>query len=730
MTTKLLTLKEYMADYSAGFTNRSLVDKAYVDRTGSHSFVFQPGGTASKNVYTSWPLLYADLSAAKGFRDLLFDKTFSAITIPLTLGMDFTGVRLRALPHSGFPSGTAATVVNFADGCTMTGLEDVSDNLTLRCSNTLVPLFSIDTKTTTQKLLKIRNGAGILAIGAQPFLDISASTPSGSFGIDVDNAHIQGNGTVHISSTNAALTVRLYNNAILQGSTIFTDVAGADGISFEFYSPSIQFTTPTGLNTASGIVNNNFMADMNPTMREASTLSTNPYVINVTNGDGDYRIDYDASTGPGAVTLPLNNAGQWYIIKKHWLDTTNNPVQINPTGGALIDKSSFVTISEPGEEIMVMSTGGASWDIINRYAAVTQQVVEVSKNGNDANGNGSVDSPFLTIQAAINSITPSNSIRYTINIAPGIYVETVTLKPFITLYGAPDTVTIQNDTGAAVIAPTAMALFGCDLVNINVINAGTGIACWIQDQGSIAFVGGSVSANDDDGLLVEGSGFILASNEAGFFSNLKNGANIKDTAIGIFFQSIFYSGDITSTYFDLNMAAGTIFKYTNDNDFQGNGANIASFLQIPVSKAKYEFYDNTISGLTAINVQDAIDELATLVAGPFTSTVSTTDATLTTLQTIPTTSNSCIIVNTKIIGRRTGGSSGSAQDAGAYERILRIKNVAGTVTIYDLQTDYTSEDQSAWDVSFSVSGTDVLAQVTGAVNNNIDWKAITERETV
>lgn len=111
--------------------------------------------------------------------------------------------------------------------------------------------------------------------------------------------------------------------------------------------------------------------------------------------------------------------------------------------------------------------------------------------------------------------------------------------------------------------------------------------------------------------------------------------------------------------------------------------------------------------------------------GPNTSltqfTVATTNATVTTLATVAIPSNSSVKIEATILGRRTGGTSGAAQDAAVYVRTLRLKNVAGTVTGFNLQSDYTSEDQTTWNGTITVSGTNALVQVTGAANNNVTW---------
>jgi len=67
-------------------------------------------------------------------------------------------------------------------------------------------------------------------------------------------------------------------------------------------------------------------------------------------------------------------------------------------------------------------------------------VLVVAKKGGDA----------TSVQAAINSIHDANwRNRYLVWVAPGIYTETVTLKPFVTLEGAGKTLTTIISTGSA-----------------------------------------------------------------------------------------------------------------------------------------------------------------------------------------------------------------------------------------------------------------------------------------
>jgi len=107
--------------------------------------------------------------------------------------------------------------------------------------------------------------------------------------------------------------------------------------------------------------------------------------------------------------------------------------------------------------------------------------------------------------------------------------------------------------------------------------------------------------------------------------------------------------------------------------------------------------------------------------------VATTDATVTTIDTIATTSNTCIMVDVQVVARRTGGTAGTAGDVAAYKRLAAFKNVAGVLTQISTTTDAgTFESQAGWDCTVVVSGTNILVRVTGAANNNVTWHSTTQ----
>lgn len=109
----------------------------------------------------------------------------------------------------------------------------------------------------------------------------------------------------------------------------------------------------------------------------------------------------------------------------------------------------------------------------------------------------------------------------------------------------------------------------------------------------------------------------------------------------------------------------------------------------------------------------------------FQAQVLTTDATPTAIQTLATSTDTVMLVEARVLGRRTGGTSGTTGDSATYIRTFRVKNVGGTVTIKHLDSMYTSEDALFWNVTVAPSGTDAVISVTGSADNNITWDTTT-----
>lgn len=106
----------------------------------------------------------------------------------------------------------------------------------------------------------------------------------------------------------------------------------------------------------------------------------------------------------------------------------------------------------------------------------------------------------------------------------------------------------------------------------------------------------------------------------------------------------------------------------------------------------------------------------------FQNRVATTDATVTTIQSITIPATTTVGINCTIVNRRTGGGSGTAEDGAYYEIKVALKNVAGTATEIAAETvTVIGESQAGWTVTAAPSSGNELIQVTGAAGNNITW---------
>lgn len=123
---------------------------------------------------------------------------------------------------------------------------------------------------------------------------------------------------------------------------------------------------------------------------------------------------------------------------------------------------------------------------------------------------------------------------------------------------------------------------------------------------------------------------------------------------------------------------------------------------------------------------DTLQDIYSYLALPTIETVKeTTDATVTTLATLPLTDNRTIQIVADVVARRTGGSAGTAGDGASYRLIGTFRRVsAGSATLIGSVTAvHTAESQGAWDCTLTASGNDVLLRITGATNNNMTWRS-------
>ena len=231
----------------------------------------------------------------------------------------------------------------------------------------------------------------------------------------------------------------------------------------------------------------------------------------------------------------------------------------------------------------------------------------------------------------------------------------------------------QDAMGAA-ISDTATVNLSYDgasnLLSADVVQAGL-------DHGSIS------GLSDDDH-----SQYALLAGRSGGQSLVGGSASANDLSL---------SSTSNATKGKIKLGASSAFDEANSR--LGIGSNAPdSLLHLQENNVKYNISANSSTTSGAVNAV---------------------------LASVATTSNSVELVKVIVTGIRTNGSNESV----AYERTLRIKNNAGTVSIPTVQSDYTSEDAalSPANVAPIVNGSSVDIRVTGVASCDITWKIVVNR---
>ena len=88
------------------------------------------------------------------------------------------------------------------------------------------------------------------------------------------------------------------------------------------------------------------------------------------------------------------------------------------------------------------------------------------------------------------------------------------------------------------------------------------------------------------------------------------------------------------------------------------------------------------------------------------------------------TQDSSILYNVEIVGRRTGGAAGNPGDACIFKRDFRLKSIALTNTIHNVQSTYTSRDNSNFKITITMNVNTLEIYTVGDVDNTIKWNLI------
>jgi hypothetical protein len=141
---------------------------------------------------------------------------------------------------------------------------------------------------------------------------------------------------------------------------------------------------------------------------------------------------------------------------------------------------------------------------------------------------------------------------------------------------------------------------------------------------------------------------------------------------------------------------------------------------------------NHIKGVdTANSINQRLEPIDGVYEDTTGATIPTTDATVTPLETINIPTDTIIIIESYVTCRKTAGAGVGVIGAGnGYIRTVKAQNIGGVVTIGVVQSSFTSEAITQFNATFAVSGTNVVINVTGAINDNVTWNSITKKYRV
>lgn len=200
------------------------------------------------------------------------------------------------------------------------------------------------------------------------------------------------------------------------------------------------------INLVNSALNKSALWDINGTLGPSGWTLNNRFTGDVTN----VRFSIQNAVVGG------ENAGQMYYTNANLAGTTTTirfkANTISPTG-ASNDAGPYssvpTTLEASSIEYTVTNVGDWTSSPVNMQQAIDDLAWElknisfanelyVSKNGNDTSGNGSINSPFLTVSAAlVQANTYADITPVIIHISPGAYAENITvIKPNICLKGS------------------------------------------------------------------------------------------------------------------------------------------------------------------------------------------------------------------------------------------------------------------------------------------------------
>jgi hypothetical protein len=355
-----------------------VANKDFVEQTIANTpsvvsvFVFQPGGTAIDNVYTSFALLYADLNSMKGQRVLEFDGSFSACTIPSgSYSMD-------DVEWAGKVSGFGAVQVTIANGVTLTGARRFRSIKIINAPGASTPFA--DYSSGPRKSIQASQSVFQCGVGANPLFLISGT---GDVVFDLHESSIL-NATstdypIQISGT-GTVKFSLNEQAVIDSRTIISAIGTI--VQAVIYSSSAAFSEvqPNNLSSSFSLLNSTFNRQF-PTA--VYTIANSPVAAKLqelvrvnANSAGAFIVNL-----PSIGTLKLSR-GQGIVVKET-SGALVGSISLVPSGAETIDGLASFPFAVGGQSVAIVSDGVSNWSVVSGGSSLSGTIVSHPISGAD-----------------------------------------------------------------------------------------------------------------------------------------------------------------------------------------------------------------------------------------------------------------------------------------------------------------------------------------------------------
>jgi hypothetical protein len=445
---------------SDGASNWNIVgqfDPSVVSGANPNCLVFQPGGTAIANVFTSWTALIAVLGTIQGCKTILFDDTFATPTIPAG-AYDVTD----ALFLGPVRQPQSLTNVIISDGVTFTGFREAKQlSFDVRVT---APAIT-DLGVTDQILLD--NVEMFSSTSTAEFIEVQAATaPELQL---LNRCELVGGGNFELVEVLATGTLRVFMS---DGCQVGDDVVrGAGDVDATFNVDSADFD-PSQANLGGTLA---FIQANEPRYFVSATIA----IADPTPAPNTLQ-RVDPSAGAFSVTLPtvtLNNRGKRILVSE--VGGSSNTVTMAPTGGNTIIGAT--TIAQAFGSRLYVSDGASSWIEISlgadKYSPPEkwdQQNVAASQT--DVDLTALVSTSFDTIKMIRAGSIVGLSTRFTAAITDATADSAVVS---VTINGAAGTLELSHSSGVnpsggeATQGPGIDTFVAGDLIGIQITTLGT-----------------------------------------------------------------------------------------------------------------------------------------------------------------------------------------------------------------------------------------------------------------